>query len=79
VLAKQVFELFPVSAPSRAAWNDVDAIVGVLNVIGNISNLNHLFFPGGGGMDLKRVTDSRRCVSPRSEEEVPDLVCHDTT
>lgn len=44
--------LFPVSVPTRAIWMDQAPIVAVLNAVGQ-SNLNHLFFPDGGGMDLE--------------------------
>ena len=41
--------LFPLSVPQRAVWTDLDSIVTVLNEIGKIPSLNHLFFPTGGG------------------------------
>jgi serine/threonine-protein kinase len=44
--------LFPLAIPTRADWTDPSGIVAVLNVVGK-SNLNHLFFPNGGGMDLE--------------------------
>lgn len=57
---KEAFhKLFPVSVPSRAVWEDIDSIAAALNVIGNIPNLNHLFFPGGGGTDFDRVLRSK--------------------
>ena len=44
--------LFPVAAPTRAIWTDPARIVAILNAVGQ-ANLNHLFFPDGGGMDLE--------------------------
>src|SRR5258708_7122839 len=44
--------LFPVAAPTRATWADPARIVAILNAVGK-TNLNHLFFPDGGGMDLE--------------------------
>lgn len=52
--------LFPISTPSRAEWGDTESIISVLNTVGPKTNLNHLFFPGGGGLDLERATRSQR-------------------
>jgi serine/threonine-protein kinase len=41
--------LFPLCAPQRAVWTDLDSILMVLNQIGRIPALNHLFYPTGGG------------------------------
>ncbi|WP_131801046.1 protein kinase domain-containing protein [Bacillus tropicus] len=48
-------ELFPTAIPSRVVWENVDDIVSVLNIIGSIPHLNHMFYPSGGGMDLLKV------------------------
>lgn len=52
--------LFPVLAPSRATWEDIGDIVALLNVLGETSSLNHLFFPSGGGLDLEKAMQSKR-------------------
>jgi serine/threonine protein kinase len=52
--------LFPISTPARATWTDIDEIVAVLNVVAARSNMNHLFFPRGGGLDLNVAHRSRR-------------------
>src|SRR5579863_3217970 len=44
--------LFPISAPSRATWEDLDEIVEVVNLIGRIQDLCHVLLPGRGGVDL---------------------------
>jgi serine/threonine protein kinase len=44
--------LFPVAAPTRAIWTDPALIIAILNAVGQ-TNLNHLFFPDSGGMDLE--------------------------
>jgi len=49
---EELARIFPVSAPERAIWTDAASIVTVLNSVGQ-ANLNHLFFPDGGGMDLE--------------------------
>lgn len=52
--------MFPVVVPTRAVWEDVDLIVDVLTLLGEKTNLNHLFFPSGGGLDLHRAARSVR-------------------
>lgn len=52
--------MFPVVVPTRAVWEDVDLIVDVLTLLGEKPNLNHLFLPRGGGLDLRRAARSVR-------------------
>jgi serine/threonine-protein kinase len=49
--------LFPRSIPSSASWEGCDEIAYVLNTIGR-TNLNHMFYPTGGGNDLQGATVS---------------------
>jgi serine/threonine-protein kinase len=49
---KLIDQLFPKGIPTRSIWEDHDSIVKVLNHIGSIANVNYLFFPNGGGLDL---------------------------
>lgn len=44
--------LFPFGAPSRVTWEDPDQIVAVLTAISPRTDLNHMFLPHGGGLDL---------------------------
>ncbi len=46
-------EIFPCGIPVRATWIRVDSIVRILNAISRYSSANHVFYPTGGGMDLK--------------------------
>jgi serine/threonine protein kinase len=46
-------QLFPSSMPQRVIWENIEDIVYVLNLIGSIRALNHMFYPTGGGMDLE--------------------------
>jgi len=65
--------LFPVAVPARAKWTGVDEIATALDVIGHIPNLNHLFFPDGGGLDFNHVTKSQRepgCIELHMEYTV---------
>lgn len=48
-------KLFPTGFPKRVIWENVDDIVNVLKVICSYDNLNHLFYPSGGGNDLVDV------------------------
>jgi len=57
-------ELFPNTLPSRVIWEDINDIVKILNVIGSIDALNHMFIPGGGGMDLlnAKLASEEGCI-----------------
>ncbi len=48
-------QLFPIGAPQRAVWTGIDEMCAVLRVAADSNNLNHVFLPTGGGMDLTRV------------------------
>lgn len=48
-------KLFPTSIPKRVIWEDINDIIKVLKVVCSYDNLNHLFFPKRGGLDLEDV------------------------
>ena len=48
--------LFPMGAPTRATWTGVDAICAVLNEVGKVDSLNHMFYPSGGGNTITNVS-----------------------
>lgn len=48
-------KLFPTSIPKRVIWEDINDIVKILKVVSTYDNLNHMFFPSGGGLDLEDV------------------------
>lgn len=48
-------KLFGKIIPDRASWSSVEDVVSVLNLLGRMPNLNHMFIPSGGGIDLKSV------------------------
>jgi serine/threonine protein kinase len=54
--------LFPISTPLRAVWTDSLEMVKLLDLLGGRSDMNHMFLPGGGGLDL-----SGACFSEREE------------
>lgn len=45
--------LFNNSIPNYCQWQDIDAIVNILNKLGSVPNSNHMFYPSGGGLDVK--------------------------
>ncbi|MGS2738759.1 protein kinase domain-containing protein [Sinomicrobium sp. M5D2P17] len=57
-------KLFPTSFPKRVIWENKEDIIKVLNLIGSYDNLNHLFFPDGGGLDLvgAKISFERDCI-----------------
>jgi serine/threonine protein kinase len=48
-------KLFPTAIPKRVIWEDINDIVKVLKIVCSFDNLNHVFFPGHGGLDLDDV------------------------
>ncbi len=48
-------KLFPISKPSRVVWENVADIIKILKLVCSYENLNHLFFPNSGGLDLRNV------------------------
>lgn len=52
-------KIFPLHEPDHAEWIDWGRMVGIFNILGTYENLNHLFFPNGGGLDLTGARLSR--------------------
>ncbi len=63
---KLLRSIFPI-LPERAIWTDKNAIVSVLEKIGAVDNLAHVFFPDGGGFDLDGAVHSTEpsCIELR--------------
>ena len=61
---KVLDELFPSGTPKNHTWTDLDEIVFVLNKISSVDNLNHMFYPSGGGMDIEnaRISNENDCI-----------------
>jgi hypothetical protein len=55
---KVLHELFPSGIPNHCEWTDIDDIVNILNKIGSVESLNHMFYPSGGGMDIESARTS---------------------
>jgi hypothetical protein len=49
---KMLNQLFNSHIPENYVWKNMNDIIEKLNFISEDSNLNHTFFPGGGGFDL---------------------------
>ncbi len=48
-------QLFPFCIPERAIWTNVEEIYEILKILCSINSLNHMFYPDGGGDDLREV------------------------
>jgi serine/threonine-protein kinase len=57
-------KLFPTAFPKRVIWEDLNDIVTVLKALCTYDNLNHMFFPDGGGLDLEdvRLATEQDCI-----------------
>ncbi|WP_160680669.1 serine/threonine protein kinase [Clostridium sp. C8-1-8] len=60
----KILEIFNDNVPKRYEWTDINEIIKVLNIIGE-ENLNHTFFPTGGGLDLSGTGTSseKDCIN----------------
>ncbi len=47
-----------INKPARMVWNNIDDIISILSFLCETENLNHLFLPRGGGLDLIGVKKS---------------------
>jgi hypothetical protein len=57
-------KLFPTTFPKRVIWENINDIINVLKTLCLYDNLNHMFFPDGGGMDLEdvRLSAEEGCI-----------------
>lgn len=51
--------LFPMVVPLRTVWTDTDKILKILKMISKYQDLNHMFYPTGGGVDLDSAEKGR--------------------
>ncbi|MBS1779714.1 MAG: hypothetical protein JST70_10350 [Bacteroidetes bacterium] len=59
--------IFPEGVPERKQWRDLKSISKILSAISAIPDLNHTFFPSGGGLDLDG------CILSKSERGCLEL------
>jgi serine/threonine-protein kinase len=46
-------KIFPKGIPLHCKWTKPKDIISILNTIGSVDNSNHMFYPTGGGLDVK--------------------------
>lgn len=57
-LKQTIKSIFPNEVPLNETWEDSNEILNILNKIGSVDESNHLFYPTGGGFDLKGASNS---------------------
>lgn len=57
-------KIFSNGIPEYSKWTNHSEIIKVLNKIGSYDNSNHMFYPGGGGLDLRGSSKSfeKNCI-----------------
>lgn len=65
-------KIFPCGIPSRAIWEDNEQVRTILKILGSIDNLNHMFLPEGGGLDLDGVGTSNEmgCIELMAQNSI---------
>lgn len=51
--------LFKENSPDSTSWRNIDGIIHILNIIGNIPAYNHMFFSDRGGLDFERASKAK--------------------
>ena len=69
-------KLFGKIVPDRASWSDREDIVKVLNLLERMPNLNHMFVPTGGGIDLDsaEIAAEEGCIALNESFGNPDII-----
>lgn len=57
-------KIFPNGIPKHCEWTELEGIISVLNTIGSVKGSNHLFYPTGGGLDIKssELSSEKNCI-----------------
>lgn len=57
-------KIFPTGIPKHCEWTRLKDIISVLNAIGSAANSNHMFYPTGGGLDMKssKISTEDSCI-----------------
>lgn len=57
-------DIFPAAIPQYCHWEEIEEIIRILNIIGPSDNINHMLFPGGGGLDLMgaEASSEENCI-----------------
>lgn len=69
-------ELFSNEIPVHRTWYNKNDIVQILNAIGSVQNLCHLFMPEGGGLDLvgSQHSNEEGCIELNYSRDTADIV-----
>lgn len=51
--------LFGKIVSDSACWSNIDDIICILNLLGRMQNINHMFFPSAGGADFESAEKAR--------------------
>ncbi|WP_315166722.1 protein kinase domain-containing protein [Metaclostridioides mangenotii] len=64
--------LFGRNIPESANWRDINDIVSVINLVGSMPNLNHMFLPSGGGMNFNyaKIADEKGCIELHASNSI---------
>jgi hypothetical protein len=69
--------LFPTGIPESAKWTDVATMSSILDDVGSQSNSNHMFYPTGGGNDLRGAfpfDEESGCLALKTGERSAQVV-----
>lgn len=57
-------KIFPIAVPKHCEWTRLHEIISILNLIGSKEQSNHMFYPTGGGLDIKsaNVSVEHNCI-----------------
>jgi hypothetical protein len=71
-----LIHIFQGRIPESRSWTEKKDIIKTLQLLGSKPNLNHTFFPDGGGLDLKGAADSAEpeCITLHFVEDPPCIV-----
>lgn len=64
--------LFRSYTPESVNWTDRNDIVEVMNLIGSMPSLNHMFIPSGGGLDFNhaKIAGEEGCIELHASEAI---------
>lgn len=76
--------LFGQSIPSKMEWEDTSEILKTLQIISDYNQINHMFMPDGGGLDLDEVfkAGEQGCIGIIGNDIIsiikPKILCYES-
>ena len=69
-------KLFPLGAPKSTTWENIDAIIAVINKIAEAPSLNHMFYPNGGRNTITAVSKAKEdgLIALHVGEKIAELI-----